>query len=266
MAAVVPKGHLNDDADEAASAGLQLKKASGGGLGLRELITATQAQRLRSKQLASTAAKVFGHTQPQPVPVCELPVERDTDVSPNRKDNTIAKIKQWTSRVQKEQWTTSKSLVGAPSLSTATDVPPSTVASGYTQSTNATSLEDEDCEMDLDECDTYHGSFGEDGDGDDDLEREEALRATTKEKHSLVVLTQVPPRLIEWQFTLKRKNCETDDAPGITATTTSEDNLSGQETELDETLELEEVEISNETQPAGRRLTAALHFTNRVCL
>ncbi|KAG6379964.1 hypothetical protein JVT61DRAFT_10532 [Boletus reticuloceps] len=221
MAAVVPKGHLNDDADEAASAsastGLQLKKASGGGLGLRELITATQAQRLRSKQLASTAAKVFGHTQPQPVPACELPVERDADVSPNRKDNVIAKIKQWTSRVQKEQWTTSKSL-----------------------STNATSLEDEDCEMDLDECDTYHGGFGPDGDGDDDLEREEALRATTKEKHSLVVLTQVPPRLIERQFTLKRKDCETDDAPGITATTTSEDNLSGQETELDETLELEE--------------------------
>jgi hypothetical protein len=78
-------GHLNDDADEAASAsasaGQQLKKASGGGLGLRELITATQAQRLRSKQLASTAAKVFGHTQPQQVPACELPVERDADVS-----------------------------------------------------------------------------------------------------------------------------------------------------------------------------------------
>jgi hypothetical protein len=106
-----------------------------------------------------------------------------TSSSSNRKDNAIAKIKQWSSRVQKEQRTTSKSLVGAPSLSTATDVPPSTVASGTTQSTNTTSLEDEDCEMDLDECEAYHGGFGQDGDGDDDLEREEALRATTKEKH-----------------------------------------------------------------------------------
>jgi hypothetical protein len=51
---------------------------------------------------------------------------------------------------------------------------------------------------------------------------------------SLVVLTQVPQRLIERQFTLKRKDCETDDTPGITATTMSEDDLSGQETELDD--------------------------------
>ena len=48
------------------------------------------------------------------------------------------------------------------------------------------------------------------------------------------------------------------------ATTTREDNLSGQEMEPDESMEHEEDGNSNETQPAGRRLTAALRFTNQV--
>ena len=59
----------------------------------------------------------------------------------------------------------------------AMDVPPTTVVSKTTQSTSATSLEDEDCEMGLDEG---HGGFEEDS--DDALEREDALRATMKEK------------------------------------------------------------------------------------
>ena len=41
-------------------------------------------------------------------------------------------------------------------------------------------MEDEDCDMGVDKGDTYHGSFGEDG--NNTLEREEALGAT-KEKH-----------------------------------------------------------------------------------
>ena len=104
-----------------------------------------------------------------------------TPGSPNRKENMISKINQWTSRVQKEQQTASRSLVGVPSITTATDVPPSTVVSKATQSTSATSLEDKDCEMGFDEDDAGYGAFGEDG--DDALEREEALRATAKGKH-----------------------------------------------------------------------------------
>lgn len=69
------QGHLNSDMDEATrpagtSTGPQPKKHSGG-LGLRELITAAQTRRLRSKQLVSAAAKVYGETQPQGN-TCEL--------------------------------------------------------------------------------------------------------------------------------------------------------------------------------------------------
>ena len=61
-------------------------------------------------------------------------------------------------------------------------------------------------------------------------------------------------RLVEWQSTLKRKDLESNEAPGIMGTTNWEDDLSGQETELDESME----------QPTGRRLTAASRFTNQV--
>jgi hypothetical protein len=54
---------------------------------------------------------------------------------------------------------------------------------------------------------------------------------------------------------LKRKDLESDEAPRIMGTTTREDDLSGQETELDESME---------HQPTGRRLTAASRFTNQV--
>ena len=57
----------------------------------------------------------------------------------------------------------------------------------------------------------------------------------------------MPSRLVEWQSTLKRKDLESDEAPGIVGTTNWEDVLSGQETEPDESME----------QPTGRRLTAA---------
>ena len=102
---------------------------------------------------------------------------RTTPGSPNHKANTVAWVQQWSSRVQNDQQTTSRMLVGAPSISTATDVPPTTVVSKTTQSTSATSLESEDREMGLDEG---HGGFGEDS--NDALEHEEALRATMKEK------------------------------------------------------------------------------------
>ena len=109
---------------------------------------------------------------------------RSTPDSPNRKASVIAKVQHWTSRVQKEcqQKTSSESPLGAPSISTGTDVPPSilTVVSKTTQSTGATSvLDNEDCEMAINKDEAYHGNFGEDG--DDTLEREEALEAT-KEK------------------------------------------------------------------------------------
>lgn len=59
------QGHLDDDAARpSASTGSQPKKASGGGLGLRKLIAATQACHLRSKQQVSAAVKTFGDTQP----------------------------------------------------------------------------------------------------------------------------------------------------------------------------------------------------------
>ena len=75
-------GHLNNDADDAArsisSAGLPPRKASGGGLGLRELITAAQAHRLpRSKQMFEN---VFGDAQPHGEtcaprePICDVKV------------------------------------------------------------------------------------------------------------------------------------------------------------------------------------------------
>ena len=100
-----------------------------------------------------------------------------TPSSPNRKANAVAWVQQWSSRVQNDQQTTLRTLVGAPSISMAMDVPPTTIVSKTTQSTSATSLEDEDREMGLDEG---HGGFGEDG--NNALEREEALRATMKEK------------------------------------------------------------------------------------
>ena len=100
-----------------------------------------------------------------------------TPGSPNRKANAVAWVQKWSSHVQNDQQTTSRTLVGAPSISMATDVPLTTVVSKTTQSTSATSLEDENREMGLDEG---HGGFGEDG--DNALEREEALRATMKEK------------------------------------------------------------------------------------
>ena len=100
-----------------------------------------------------------------------------TPGSPNCKANAVAWVQQWSSRVQNDQQTTSRTLVGTPSISTATDVPQTTVVSKTTQSTSATSLEDKDHEMGLDEG---HGGFEEDS--DDALEREEALRATMKEK------------------------------------------------------------------------------------
>ena len=104
-----------------------------------------------------------------------------TPNSPNHKASVIAKVQHWTSCLQKEhrQKTSSESLLGAPSISTGTDVPPSTltVVSKTTQSTGATSvLDDEDCEMAINEDEAYHGDFGEDG--DDTLEREEALGVT----------------------------------------------------------------------------------------
>ena len=74
----------------------------------------------------------------------------------------------------------------------------------------------------------------------------------------------MPPRLVERQSILKRKDFDDDEEPGIMAMTTREDNLSGQETEPDESMEHEEDGNSNETQPAGRRLTAASRFTNQV--
>lgn len=57
------KGHLNDSVDDStaphtASTG-QFKKP-GSGLGLCELLAATQTHHLRLKQLASAAAKVHG--------------------------------------------------------------------------------------------------------------------------------------------------------------------------------------------------------------
>lgn len=75
---------------------------------------------------------------------------------------------------------------------------------------------------------------------------------------------------MERQFTLKRKVRDSDDAPGILAST-EVDDLSGQETEPDEATEGDgnepqpaiDLHVSN-ARPAGRHLTAASRFTNQV--
>ena len=68
------------------------------------------------------------------------------------------------------------------------------------------------------------------------------------------MLTRVPSRLVERQSTLKRKDLESDEVPGIVGTTNWEDDLSGQEMEPDESME----------QPTGHRLTTASRFSNQV--
>lgn len=174
----------------------------------------------------------------------------------------------------------------APSVSTSTSGPPSTVLSGATQSSAATSIyAEEDAKMGEDD-DAYHGGFGDDG--DDDLEREDNLntgadKQVSEVQHILAALTsfsQVPvvaeitevPDMLKGVPTLvtgqKRKGLATVDIDE-----TWEDDFSGAETELEDDLMEEDEDASQLTLtvgptamvPAGRRLTPASRFTNQVC-
>ena len=100
----------------------------------------------------------------------------------NGKACVLSKVKQWTSRVKKEDQATSKPPMSTPSVGTMNPVPLSTVLS--TPSTGVTSVEDKDCNAALDDEETYHGGFGEQS--DDTLERAEALKATKDIKVSHV--------------------------------------------------------------------------------
>ena len=71
---LVDQAHLDEPEDTNVRTGPQptgQTKKLNNGLGLRKIIAATQTQRLRSKQLVSAAAKIYGKAPPQ-VDSCEL--------------------------------------------------------------------------------------------------------------------------------------------------------------------------------------------------
>lgn len=104
------------------------------------------------------------------------------------KAQVLAKVKQWTTRVQAEQQAASQAEPQgyAPSTSTMTEqtTVSSTVFSGVTQSSAATTLIDEECDIKMGEKDTLHGGFGEDG--DDSQEREDTVEAGAGKRVSVV--------------------------------------------------------------------------------
>lgn len=91
----------------------------------------------------------------------------------NRRSEAVIKVNHWTTRVKQEHSNAKRSL-HAPSITTATPVPLSTTASNLTQSTGATSVEDDECGVPIHK-ETYYGDFGEDG--DDSQEHKEARSA-----------------------------------------------------------------------------------------
>lgn len=97
------------------------------------------------------------------------------------KSRVLAKVKQWTSRVRNEEQANSELPSFPPSISTATEGPPSTIVSYTTQTTGATSVgdEDHDCDVGMQEEDTCYGGFGEDG---NDMQEQEAARLIGKDK------------------------------------------------------------------------------------
>lgn len=110
----------------------------------------------------------------------------------DRKSDALTKVKHWAFRVKQEESNT-RQPSHAPSLSTATSVPLSTLTSNLSHSTSATSVEDGDCGVPIHDEDAY-GCFGEDG--DDSQEHEEA-RSTGQCKQ----VSYSPPNLSDCTFT-----------------------------------------------------------------
>ncbi|KAF8546418.1 hypothetical protein OG21DRAFT_1501980 [Imleria badia] len=186
----------------------------------------------------------------------------------NHKAEALSKVNQWTSHVKNAQ-TQYEPVLHNPSISMATLVPQSSVA---TQSTGATSVNNEYCDVAMDEEPTY-SAFGEDGDdAEEQLEAEIAGRG----RQQLVEFTEVPACLQDQAGVLKCKGREEDDsnhAASDILAHTLEDYLSGvdsgHDTESDgETMEdrgNEDCHVKS-TSLTGRRLTAASRLTNRSCI